>query len=776
VFFLFLPAQPSQIIIFALQKSRNYFPMKPLVFIVSISITALLFSCVSNETNQQTSPEDLTQYVDPYIGSDYHGHVFVGANVPFGAVQLGPNNPTQGWDWCSGYHYSDSLLIGFAHTHLSGTGIGDLGDVLFMPVSGDFVPDFSENKPYPWQAKYTHDDEIVQAGYYAINIKKYNIRAELTTTKRVGFHKYNFKNNGNSKIIIDLKYGTGWDRVHKTVIKQVDKNSIEGYRFSSGWARDQRIFYHTTFSKEIKNLEIVRNDEELGEITAIFEFEGNGELMAKTAISPVSEENAKKNLEAEIDEELGFWNFEGAKKIAKTMWNTELGKIRIDTKSEADKRTFYTALYHTMIAPSLFSDVNGDYRGADREVHNNEEHETYTVFSLWDTYRAAHPLFTLVQPNLVNDFINSMLDIYEQQGKLPIWHLHGNETNTMVGYHSIPVIADAYLKGFRGFDVEKAFEAMKASALLDEEGQDFVKEIGYIPADSQVESVAKALEYAIDDWCIAAMAKDLGKTEDAELFSKRAKYYQNYFDPSDKFMKGKMADGSWRTPFNPIFSQHREDDFCEGNSWQYTWLVPHDVKGLIELHGGDEPFITKLDSLFTISSEQVEGASSDISGLIGQYAHGNEPSHHTTYLYSYAGEQWKTAEKVRKICTTMYTDQPDGLCGNEDCGQMSAWYVLSAIGMYPVNPANGAYIFGSPMFDKLQIGLPGGKYFTCKTENNSKENLYIQSVTLNGEPYSKTFITHKQIMEGGELVFTMGNTPNKDFGKNPANRPKSIVY
>ncbi len=746
--------------------------MKNTYYLVLFGIILCAVSCTTQKKVE--SYTDLTQFVDPYIGSDYHGHVFVGANVPFGAVQLGPNNPTQGWDWCSGYHYSDSLLIGFAHTHLSGTGIGDLGDILFMPLAHEYK--YDEGVPYNWQAKYSHDNEVVKPGYYSIELKKPNIKAELTATNRVGFHKYNFKNDGNSKVLIDLKYGTGWDRFSKGEIKQVGDNSIQGFRFSSGWANDQRIFYFTEFSKTIKSIEIVNSDEKLGEITAVLEFEGNGELLAKTAISPISSENAKQNMLAEIDEEIGLWNFDGIYKMAKAMWNTELGKIKIETKNKAKKITFYTALYHTMIAPSLFNDCNGDYRGTDKENYKNPGFQNYSVFSLWDTYRAAHPLFTLVQPNRIGDFINSMLAIYQQQGKLPVWHLKGNETNTMVGYHAAPVIVDAYLKGFTGFDAELAFEAIKASAMRDERGLDFIKSQGFIPADSQVESVARAMEYAIDDWCIAAMANAMGKTEDYELFSKRAKYYKNYFDDNIKFVRGKMADGSWRKPFNPISSQHRTDDFCEGNSWQYSWLVPHDVEGLIEMHGGEKTFLIKLDSLFSIESEQVEGASSDITGLIGQYAHGNEPGHHIIYLYAYAGRQWKTAEKVREICNTFYTDQPDGLCGNEDCGQMSAWYVLSSMGFYPVNPANGAYVFGSPLFDKAEIGLPQGKTFKFIAENNSKENIYIQSVELNGTPYSKSFITHKTILAGGTLIFKMGNTPNTDFGKNHEDRPKSVVY
>jgi predicted alpha-1,2-mannosidase len=747
--------------------------------LINFAFTATLFfsiACSSEQKTETIEATDFTEFVDPMIGSDYHGHVFVGANVPFGAVQLGPNNPTQGWDWCSGYHYSDSLLIGFAHTHLSGTGIGDLGDILFMPLSGDYTPNITEENPYDWQAKYTHDDEVVKPGYYSIDIKKHKVKAELTTSDRVGFHKYTYKGEGNSKVLVDLKYGTGWDQIQKALVKQVDKNSIEGFRFSKGWAADQRVYFHTQFSKEISSFEIIRNDYELGTLTVLIEFEGNGELLVKTALSPVSSENAQKNMAVEIDKEIEPWNFDAVYQMARNKWNTELGKINIETENEADKTTFYTALYHTMIAPSLFNDTDGTYRGTDKEVYENPGFNNYSVFSLWDTYRAAHPLFTLVQPNRVNDFINSLLVAYDQQGKLPVWHLKGNETNCMVGYHSVPVIVDAYFKGFRGFDAEKAFEAMKTSATLDERGINFVKELGFIPAESGVESVARALEYAIDDWCIAAMAKDLGKTVDYELFAKRAKYYENYFDKDIKFMRGKMGDGSWRSPFNPIHSAHRDDDFCEGNSWQYTWLVPHDAEGLIQLHGGEEAFITKLDSLFSMPSDQVEGASSDISGLIGQYAHGNEPSHHTTYMYAYAGAQWKTAEKVREICTTMYNDQPDGLCGNEDCGQMSAWYILSSIGMYQVNPASGAYVFGSPMFNKAEINLPEGKKFTFVAENNSKENLYIQSVTLNGEAYTKSFITHKQIIAGGELVYQMGNTPNKEFGKAEEDRPKSKVY
>ncbi len=726
----------------------------------------ILASC-----NQTQSPQtkELSSYVDPFIGSGGHGHVFVGANVPFGAVQTGPNNEMEAWDWCSGYHYSDSILIGFAHTQLSGTGIGDLGDILFMPVSESYKP-LSDSVKYDWKSLYSHDKEIAKAGYYSLFVERYNILAELTASERVGFHKYNFKEKGNSRLIVDLEYGTGWDALVKSGVKQIDDNSIEGYRLSKGWSKDQRIYFNSEFSKKIIGFEVLQSSEELGTMTVILEFEGNGELLAKTAISPVSVEGAKNNLETEI----GHWDFALAYETANKKWNNELAKIEVDALNETDKKVFYTAMYHTMIAPSLFNDVDGSYRGTDKEVHSNPGFDTYTTFSLWDTYRAAHPLFTIMHPDRVDDFVNSMIAIYEQQGKLPIWHLMGSETNTMVGYHAVPVIADAYLKGFTGFDAEKAFEAMKASAMLDEEGMEYIKEMEYIPAEKEIESVAKALEYAIDDWCIAQMAKAMGKIDDYEYFSKRAGYYKHYFDKETQFMRGKLSDGTWRSPFNPISSQHRADDYCEGNAWQYTWLVPHDPEGLISLFDSEEQFVSKLDSLFSIESILVEGASVDITGLIGQYAHGNEPSHHTAYLYAFAGQQWKTAEKVRFIMDDFYTDQPDGIIGNEDCGQMSAWHVFSAMGIYPVNPANGIYVFGSPQLHKANIKLTDGKTFTIEAIDNSKENIYIQSVELNGEVYNKSFIKHSDIMAGGNLKFFMGPKPNEEFGKAMINRPKSI--
>ncbi len=742
--------------------------MHRISWLLVIVVGVVFFISCSQKSQEQTVEK--TDFVDPYIGSGGHGHVFVGANVPFGAVQLGPSNVIQGWDWCSGYHYSDSILLGFSHTHLSGTGIGDLGDVLMMPVSGDYNPgNFSEN-PYDWKALYSHDKESVSPGYYSVKIDRFKVDAELTASERVGFQKYNYSGEGNSKLILDLNYGIGWDKLVKADISQVGKNSIQGLRYSTGWSKDHRVFFYTEFSKEIITFEIIDFSEEKGKATAIIEFEGNGELLVKTAISPVDNDGAKTNM-TEID----HWDFELAKSEAEEKWNTQLVKINVETKNDVKKTIFYTSLYHTMFAPSLFNDVNGDYRGTDKKVRKAPGFETYTTLSLWDTYRAAHPLFTIVQPERVNDFVNTMLAIYQQQGKLPVWHLMGSETNTMVGYHAVPVIADAYLKGFRGFDAELAFEAMKSFALSDERGLDKIKEMGYIPAESEIESVAKALEYAIDDHCIAAMAKALGKTDDYELFTKRSKYYQQYFDTNRQFMRGKMSDGTWREPFNPIASSHREDDYCEGNAWQYTWLVPHDVEGLINLFGGDGPFITKLDSLFSIESILPEGASADITGLIGQYAHGNEPSHHVAYMYAYAGQQWKTAEKVRYIMNEFYTDQPDGIIGNEDCGQMSAWYVFSSLGFYPVHPAKGMYVFGSPLFDKAEINLPEGKKFTIESVNNSDENIYIQSIELNGQNYEKSYILHEDIVKGGNLKFTMGPEPNYEFGKAASVRPNSKI-
>lgn len=743
--------------------------MKKNYLIVLISLAAGLVSVQSCKEGKKVEPQqpvyDLTKYVDPYIGTGFHGHVFLGACVPFGAVQLGPVNITQGWDWCSGYHYSDSTLIGFAHTHLSGTGIGDLGDILFMPVTGSYkLATGSPEKPEEgYIAFYNHDDEVAKAAYYSVVIPRYKVKAELTTSERTGFHQYTFSEDDNAHVLINLERGIGWDAPVEGHIEQQNDTLITGYRYSKGWANDQRVYFAAVFSKPIQTVKLYDSNEEKtgGSITARlvkadlgFGALKNEPLQVKVGISPVSSENALANMQGEIP----HWDFNKVTAEADDKWNRELSKIKAESDDPGTLKTFYTALYHTMIAPSLFQDINGDYRGSDKKVHNDTSFVNYTTFSLWDTYRAAHPLFTLTQPERVGDFVNTMLRIYEQQGKLPVWHLMANETDCMVGYSAVPVIVDAYLKGFKGFDPEKAFDAIKSSTTLDERGINFVKEKGFIPADSGPESVARGLEYAISDACAALMAKKMGKDDDFRYFEKRGQYYKNYYDPEVGFMRGRVSETQWREPFDPFRSAHRQDDFCEGNAWQYTWLVPQDVEGLTELMGGRGKFLARLDEFFTAEGDMGEEASSDITGLIGQYAHGNEPSHHIAYLYALQGQPDKTADLVRKIMTEFYTTRPDGLIGNEDVGQMSAWYVLSAMGFYQVHPADGRFVFGSPLLDEAVITLPGGKTFTIKAVNNSKATRYIKSKTLNGKPYDENYISYSDIEKGGELILEMSNT------------------
>lgn len=745
-----------------------------------LPLVACVLAALVTPVASLRAANDFTGHVDPFIGSGGHGHVFVGASVPFGAVQVGPANFHQGWDWCSGYHFSDDVLAGFSHLHLGGTGIADLGDILLMPYTGELAtgPGSRKDPDAGYASRYRHDREQARPGFYAVDLLDHDVHVELTATERVGLHRYRFPADRRAHLAIDLQFENGGGRVVESRLRRVDETTVVGYRRSKGWAKDQRVFFALKSSKPFAEFRIFRGDLAVGGesaegqgLRAIGTYEGSpGEVLVRVGISPVSEENALANLEKEA----GTTDFDAIAAAAKAAWNDQLGRIQIEA-DDRTKRIFYTALYHTMIAPALFNDHNGDYRGADGEIHRNPGFDTYTIFSLWDTYRAAHPLFTLTQPERVGQFTQTMLAIRDQQGKLPVWHLMGNETDTMVGYHAVPVLVDAYFKGLLDADPERAFEAIKNSAMQDERGLDAVKEIGYIPAEKGSESVAMAMEYAIDDWCIAQMAKALGKPEDDEYFSKRAKAYGEYFDPITKFMRGKLSDGTWREPFDPVASSHRRDDYCEGNGWQYLWLVPQDPEGLIDLLGGDEAFGEKLDQLFAVESVKSEGASADISGLIGQYAHGNEPGHHTTYLYAFVGQQWKTAKLVRQILTTLYSDQPDGLSGNEDCGQMSAWYVFSAMGIYPVNPVAGVYVFGSPIVDKATIAVPGGKSFTIVAKNNSPVNLFIQSVELNGKPYGKSYITHPDIIAGGELTFVMGPEPNKAFGNPSEDRPQSVV-
>lgn len=732
----------------------------------------LLSSC--NESTKDSQLTDLTQYVDPYIGTGDHGHVFLGANVPFGLVQLGPTNITGGWDWCSGYHISDSTIWGFTHMHLSGTGIGDLLDIAFMPVVGDVKLGKGEISD-PNSGMYSLFDrktETAKAGYYAVHLDRYNVDVELTATKRVGFHKYVFPQSDNAQIVIDLKSALNWDAPVDTYLVYENDSTVSGYRFSKGWANDQRVFFTASFSKPMKKFLLSEGDEvkegtELKAVgvfgQALFDTKDKEEIFVKVALSPVSIENAKLNMQTELP----GWDFEQTIANADKAWNEELNKVVITTDDNAVKRNFYTALYHTMIAPSEFCDVNNDYRGSDAQMHKQGAFKNYTTFSLWDTYRAAHPLMSIIHPEKMSDIVNTMLTIYQQQGKLPVWHLMGCETDCMVGNPGISVVADAILKGYTGFDKELAFEAMKKSAMLDERGLKYMKEYGYIPYDKgESEGLSKAMEYAIADWSIAQVAQSMGKTEDYEYFLKRSKAYTHYFDKSTGFMRGLSSDGKFRTPFNPFESVHRDNDYTEGNAWQYTWLVPHDVKGLVDLFGSKEAFVQKLDSLFVVEGSLGEHASPDISGLIGQYAHGNEPSHHVLYLYPYVGQPWKTADKVRQVMKELYFDKPAGLSGNEDVGQMSAWYVLSALGFYQVEPAGGKYVFGSPIVDEAIIKVKDGKEFKIVAKNNSPVNKYIQSVTLNNKDYNEFYIDFKDIEAGGVLEFEMGDKPSQTWGVN----------
>ena len=754
--------------------------MKILSFTTGILLCGLLAvvpsACVLQKENSMAGA-DYLRYVDPYIGSGGHGHVFVGASVPLGMVQVGPQNIHKGWDWCSGYHYSDSVLIGFSHTHLSGTGCADLGDVLLMPYVGDVRTARGEqdNIKGACSTYYSHENEEVAPGYYSLLMDN-GVRAELTATDRVAIHRYTYP-EGTPRLLVNLKEGNG-DRAFATALKRTDEYTVEGYRFSKGWSPQHKVFFVLKSDQPIESVAVFDDDAAVGSdslsgeaVKGVLTFRNNPKkVQLKVALSSVSCANALANLKAEQPE----WNFEKVRSDAEKRWNHMLSCVNVESGDERGKKIFYTSLYHMFIAPTLYADVNGEFRGHDDKIYKADYWTNYSTFSLWDTYRTLHPLLTIIQPQLVPDMVNSMLSIYDQQGKLPIWPLVGGETNQMPGYSAIPVIADAYLKGFRGFDPERALNYMVASATYDRQrGVPYVMEKGWIPCDKMPEATSIAMEYAVGDWGLAMMAQKMGKEDIYNTFWKRGHYYEQYFDKSINFIRPKMDDGSWRTPYDPFLSIHGWGDFCEGNGWHYTFFVPQHPEGLISLMGGDDRFASKLDSLFVAEGDMGEQASADISGLIGMYAHGNEPSHHVAYLYVYAGQQWKTAEKVSYIQHNFYTDRPDGIIGNEDCGQMSAWHVLSALGFYQVNPSHGVYVFGTPLFEKVTINLPEGKTFTIEAPAVSKDNKYIQSVRLNGESYPKSYITYEDVMKGGTLTFEMGNKPNKQFGAAPADRPRS---
>ena len=725
--------------------------MKQLRFVL-VSALLMLSAVPAMAAGGCSHGSKFTDYVNPWIGTGGHGHVFLGANVPFGLVQLGPTEHNQGWDWCSGYHISDSVLVGFGHTHLSGTGIGDLGDIGFLPVSHCCAT----------EVKFSHANETVRPGYYAIRLQDPNVFVELTATQRVGFHRYTFGADMNKAMLrIDLKQGIGWDNWRKSEIKLENPTMVTGIRQSVGWARNQYVYFAAEFSTPVTIKKQVGDS-----IMVLTIADVSQPVMVKCALSAVSVEDAKANLKAELP----GWNFRETVAEADKVWNDELGKITVDTEDDEVRTIFYTALFHTMTAPSVFSDVTGNYRGADGKVYKGD-FTNYTTFSLWDTYRAAHPLMTLIHPEKQKDMAETFLHIFEQQGKLPVWHLMGNETDCMVGNPGAVALADMVLKGFVD-DKEAAFRAMKTSAMLDERSMDLLKQYGYLPydKDSTFQTVAKGLEYALADDCIAKVAKLLGKKNDYKYFYNRSRGYKHYFDPKTKFMRGRGSDGSFHEPFNPFKSVHTVDDYTEGNAWQYTWLVPHDVHGLASLFGSEQRFIEKLDSLFIVSGDMGAEASPDISGLIGSYAHGNEPSHHIIYMYNYMGQPWKAAKLLRQTMKEMYFNDYDGLSGNEDVGQMSAWYVLSSVGLYQVEPAGGKYIIGSPLFDEAQINVGNGRTFTIRARNNSQENIYVQSAKLNGKPYSKTYLMFQDIVRGGTLELEMGSEPSA-WGTQTKNRP-----
>lgn len=730
----------------------------------------LFYACQKQVTKEEKVA--YTTYVDPIIGTGGHGHTYPGATVPFGMIQLSPDNGISAWDWCSGYNYADSMVAGFSHLHLSGTGIGDLADILMMPTTKDIdlTTIVKERDDIPYLSKYSHEKEIAEAGYYSLYLETPKVLAELTTTQRAGLHRYTFEKNAMQSLVIDLGFAINWDKPTDTKITVEDAKTVTGHRHSTGWAKNQKVFFVAKFSKPIKEQKIVANGKVLakakeaqGEKVATqlyFEKDNNEQLLVQVAISSVSVENAKLNLEEKPT------TFDEAKSYASNLWEKGLSKIEIKTNVDSLKTIFYTAMYHAMVAPVTFSDANGEWRREDDKIMKSD-HTIYSTLSLWDTFRTEHPLLNFIAPERVADMINSMLAYYETNKILPVWTLYGNETNTMTGYHSVPVIAEAYLKGIRGFDVEKAYEAMKTTMMQDERGLNYYKKYGFIPYDKIDESVTITLEYAYNDYAVAQLAKALGKTEDYAFFSQRAEAYKHLFDQSTGFMRGKKSDGkTWNSPFDPKHSNHREHtDYTEGNAWQHSWFVLHDPQALIDLHGGNAPFLEKLEQLYAESSDITgDNVSVDISGLIGQYAHGNEPSHHIAYLFNFAGQPWRTQYWVREILKSQYFTTPEGLSGNEDCGQMSAWYVMSAIGFYPFNTVNATYQIGSPIFDEVKLNLDNGKTFTIIAENTSDTNIYIQSATLNGQNFNRTLLTHEEIMAGGELKFVMGATPNKSWG------------
>ncbi|WP_455944815.1 GH92 family glycosyl hydrolase [Leyella stercorea] len=706
--------------------------------LLSVAALVVCFSATAVAATMQ----NLTQYVNQYVGTGGHGHTFMGANVPFGLVQLGPTEPTRGWDWCSGYYYDDDELIGFGHMHLSGTGIGCLGDVAFLPVK-----DFKQTS-----TRFKHEAEKVHPGYYSLQLTDPNVLVELTATERCGFHRYTFKDGAKAQLALDLSQCIGWDKLNDCLLTQESATRLTGFRRSNGWAADRRIYFSIDFSQPVT---VHRLDSMERVVVSV--ADNTKPLLVKVALSPVSIDKAKLNMQAEM----AGWDFDATVKAADDAWNRELARIQIQTNDQTKKRVFYTAMYHLMTSCSKFNDVDREYRGADGKVHK-ADFTNYTTLSLWDTYRAAHPLMTVAFPEMQRDFAQTFLNIYKQQGRLPVWHLMGSETDCMVGNPGAIVLADLTMKGFVE-DKELALEALKATQMKDIRSLGLLKEHGYIPwnLEPENETVAKALEYCAADDGVAKVAKLLGKADDYEYFFNRSRSYKKYYDPETRFMRAVGTDGKFRLPFNPFFAEHRTNDYTEGNAWQYTFLVPHDVKGLIQLFGSDKAFMSKLDSLFFVEGWAGDNASPDMSGMTGQYAHGNEPSHHVIYMYNYAGRPDKAAPLLRKMLNEMYLDQPDGLSGNEDVGQMSAWYILSSVGLYQVDPVGGRFVIGSPLFDKATVNVGAGKTFAVVAKNNSDRNIYVQSARLNGKALKNSYIDFNDIRHGGTLELVMGPKPSK---------------
>lgn len=741
--------------------------------------TMLLVACSADVAVEK----DYAASVNPFVGTGGHGHTFPGAVVPNGMIQPSPDTRIDGWDASSGYYYEDSLMNGFSHTHLSGTGCADYGDFLLMPTVGEQVcnpQDFSKQN-LPFASNFSHASEVAEPGYYSVFLDRYGVRAEMTATKRAALHRFTFPETEKAGFILDLDYSIQHQTNLDMQVEVVSDTEIRGHKLSQYWAFDQQLSFYAKFSKPftyevLRDTLIDQNGKKQPRCKVLLQFatQKDEQVMVKMAVSAVDMEGAQKNLEAEIP----GWDFEGIRKSARQAWNNYLSKIDVTTAEQDDKTIFYTAMYHMAISPNLFTDVDGRYLGMDLKTHQGDVNQpVYTTFSLWDTFRALHPLLSIIDPAKNNDYIRSLLLKAQEGGVLPKWELAGNYTATMIGYHAASLMADAYTKGYADFDLNEAYKACIRAAEYDTTGikcpelvlpvlmpmaRYYKNTLGYIPCDRENESVAKALEYAYDDYCISILAEAVGDYKNQEKYAKFAKAYELYFDPSTRFMRGLDSKGKWRTPFNPRASNHRNDDYCEGTAWQWTWFVPHDVEGLVGLMGGEDAFVGKLDSLFTASS-QMEGevVSADITGLIGQYAQGNEPSHHVIHMYNYVNRPWQTQELLDRVFKEQYRNDPDGLSGNEDCGQMSAWYILNSMGFYQVCPGKPVYSIGRPIFDKVVINLPENKTFTITALNNSKENKYIQAVKLNGKDLVTPFFEHKDMINGGTLEFVMTNQPTQ---------------